>query len=273
LTLKWHWLPTIAVGGWLSYRWVSRLAVAPQPLMRRRTDVTYSTVPTLLIPGWGGHAWTYNGLLRWLAQQGYGHKVLTVRVDWHGGLHFAGDWSVTATNPLIQVLFDHSLTRDYQPQVKWLTAILTALKARYGVTAYNAVAHSWGGSAAVHSLVLHGHRADLPQLRRLILLGAPVDEGKAGGPADMAYERLRAAQYRLPVTYQSAVINVYGTLSGRLTDGSVPVYQVTALRPILADSAVTYREVHVPETSHGQLHASRRMWRLIVRLIWGQIPK
>jgi len=241
--------------------------------MRRRTDVTYSTVPTLLIPGWGGHAWTYNGLLRWLAQQGYGHKVLTVRVDWHGGLHFAGDWSVTATNPLIQVLFDHSLTRDYQPQVKWLTAILAALKARYGVTAYNAVAHSWGGSAAVHSLVLHGHRADLPQLRRLILLGAPVDEGKAGGPADMAYERLRAAQYRLPVTYQSAVINVYGTLSGRLTDGSVPVYQVTALRPILADSAVTYREVHVPETSHGQLHASRRMWRLIVRLIWGQIPK
>ncbi|KRK37334.1 alpha beta hydrolase [Levilactobacillus parabrevis ATCC 53295] len=252
---------------------MSRLAVAPQPLMRRRTDVTYSAVPTLLIPGWGGHAWTYNGLLRWLAQQGYGHKVLTVRVDWHGGLHFAGDWSVTATNPLIQVLFDHSLTRDYQPQVKWLTAILAALKARYGVTAYNAVAHSWGGSAAVHSLVLHGHRADLPQLRRLILLGAPVDEGKAGGPADMAYERLRAAQYRLPVTYQSAVINVYGTLSGRLTDGSVPVYQVTALRPILADSAVTYREVHVPETSHGQLHASRRMWRLIVRLIWGQIPK
>lgn len=220
--------------------------------MRRRTDVTYSTVPTLLIPGWGGHAWTYNGLLRWLAQQGYGHKVLTVRVDWRGGLHFAGDWSVTATNPLIQVLFDHSLTRDYQPQVKWLTAILTALKARYGVTAYNAVAHSWGGSAAVHSLVLHGHRADLPQLRRLILLGAPVDEGKAGGPADMAYERLRAAQHRLPVTYQSAVINVYGTLSGRLTDGSVPVYQVKALRPILADSAVTYREVHVPETNHGE---------------------
>lgn len=273
MTLKWHWLPTIVVGGWLSYRWVSRLAVAPQPLTQRRTDVTYSAVPTLLIPGWGGHAWTYNGLLRWLAQQGYGHKVLTVRVDWHGGLHFAGDWSVTATNPLIQVLFDHSLTRDYQPQVKWLTTILAALKARYGVTAYNAVAHSWGGSAAIHSLVLHGHRADLPQLRRLILLGAPVDEGKAGGPADMAYERLRAAQHRLPVTYQSAVINVYGTLSGRLTDGSVPVHQVTALRPILADSAVTYREVHVPETSHGQLHASRGMWRLIVRLIWGQISK
>ncbi|WP_407885685.1 alpha/beta hydrolase [Levilactobacillus sp. N40-8-2] len=273
MTLKWRWLPTIVVGGWLGYRWASRLVVAPEPLVRRRTDMPYSTVPTLLIPGWGGQAWTYNGLLRWLAQQGYGHKVLTVRVDWHGGLHFVGDWSVTATNPLIQVLFDHSLTRDYQPQVRWLTAILAALKTRYGVTTYNAVAHSWGGSAAVHSLVLYGHRSDLPELRRLILLGAPVDEGKVGGPVDMAYERLRAAQHHLPPMSHGTVINVYGTLSGRFTDGSVPVHQVTALRPILADSTITYREVHVPATSHGQLHASRRMWRLIARLIWGQLPK
>jgi len=273
LTLKWHWLPTIAVGGWLSYRWVSRLAVAPQPLTQRRTDVTYSAVPTLLIPGWGGHAWTYNGLLRWLAQQGYGHKVLTVRVDWRGGLHFAGDWSVTETNPLIQVLFDHSLTRDYQPQVNWLTAILAALKARYGVTAYNAVAHSWGGSAAVHSFVLHGHRSELPQLRRLILLGSPVNEEKVGGPVDTAYERLRAAKHHLPANHHGAVINVYGTLSGRLTDGSVPVHQVTALRPILAGSAITYQEIHVPATSHSQLHASPKMWRLIASLIWRQLPK
>jgi len=273
LTLKWHWLPTVVIGSWLSYRWVSRLAVAPQPLTVRRSDVRYDRTPTLFIPGWGGHAWTYNRLLRWLAQQGYGHKVLTVRVDWRGNPHFVGHWDGLATNPLIQVLFDHSLTRDYQPQIGWITQILRVLKQRYGVTTYNAVAHSWGGSAAIHSWLLHGQAADLPQLRRLLLLGAPVDESVTGGPADVAYQRLRAAGHHLRANGRETVINVYGTLTGRQTDGSVPVQQVRALRPVLAASSVVYREIHVPRTSHGQLHASPRMWRFIGKTIWGDNQK
>ena len=269
MTLKWRWLPTAIVGGWLSYQWLGRLAVPPEELATRRADVVYAATPTLFIPGWGGNAWTYNRLLRWLARQGYGHKLLTIRVDWNGNPHFVGHWEQTATNPLIQVLFDHSLTRDYQPQVAWITTILRALKQRYGVTTYNLVAHSWGGSAAIHSVLLHGQREDLPHLQRLVLLGAPFDESRPGGRPDAAYERLRAARSRLATSRSGQVINVYGTLSGRLTDGSVPVHQAQALRPILAGSAWDYREVHVPRTSHGQLHALPRMWRLIAQSVWG----
>ncbi|WP_341780305.1 alpha/beta hydrolase [Levilactobacillus sp. HBUAS70063] len=266
---KWQWLAASIAGGWLGYRWISRLAVAPQPLSRRRSDVVYAPTPTLFIPGWGGQAWTYNRLLRWLAQQGYAHKVLTIRVDRHGNRHFVGDWETTATNPLIQVLFDHSLTRDYQPQIRWITAILRDLHQRYGVTVYNLVGHSWGGSAAVHSLVLYGHQPDLPHLRRLVLLGTPVDESQPGDHPDAAYERLRAARHQLRTSYRGQVINVYGTLPGRLTDGSVPVHQATALRAILAGSSWQYREIHVPRTSHRQLHALPRMWRLIGQAVWG----
>ena len=269
MTLKWRWLPTAIVGGWLSYRWLGRLAVPPQPLVTRRTDVIYEQTPTLFIPGWGGNAWTYNRLLRWLARQGYGHKILTVRVDWDGNPHFIGCWEKAADNPLIQVLFDHNLTRDYQPQVTWITTILRTLNHRYGVTSYNLVAHSWGGSAAMHSVILHGQHPGLPHLRRLVLLGAPFDEQRSGGRPDAAYERLRAARHRLESWQGGQVINVYGTLSGRLTDGSVPVRQVQALRAILAGSPLQYREFHVDRTSHGQLQALTRMWRLIGQAVWG----
>lgn len=272
MSLKWRWLSVGFIGGWLSYRWWCQLAVPPQPLAQWRSDVDYSKTPTLFVPGWGGHAWTYNRLLHWLAMQGYGHKVLTVRVDWHGHLHFSGQWQPTETNPLIQVLFDHSLTRSYQPQIDWITAILRALKQQYGVTAYNVVAHSWGGSAAIHSVVSEQRSGTLPRLHRMILLGAPVDEGRPGGAVDLAYQRLHAARHRLR-SLDATVINVYGTLAGRQTDGSVPVYQVTALRDILRGGLVTYHEVHLARTSHGQLHASPKVWRFVGESLWGQTKK
>ncbi|WP_225428673.1 hypothetical protein [Levilactobacillus suantsaiihabitans] len=53
-----------------------------------------------------------------------------------------------------------------------------------------------------------------------------------------------------------------------MTDGSVPVYQITALRSLVAPSSLTYHEHHVAGIGHGRLHASPQMWRLIARLLW-----
>lgn len=265
---KLRWLPVVLGASWFGYRWASRQATPAEPLRQRRTDVAYTTTPTLFIPGWGGNAWTYNGLLRWLARAGFGHKVLTVTVDRRGGLHFAGQWDQVADNPLIQVLFEHSFTPDYQEQIDWITAILRHLKSHDHVDAYNLVAHSWGGSAAVSSLLLYGAAGDVPRLNRLVLLGAPVDEHDATHPVDVAFQRLQAAETDLRELGPGVIHNVYGTLSGRLTDGSVPVTQITPLRQVVADSSLSYHEHHVPGIGHGRLHASPEMWRLIARLLW-----
>lgn len=267
MNLKWQWLPIILGGSWLGYHWLGQRAVPAEPLRAHRQDVTYSQTPTLMIPGWAGNAWTFNRFLQWLSRTGYAHKVLTVHVSWTGKLRFSGQWDGTGENPVIQVLFDHSATRGYQQQVLWLTAILRALKQRYGVTSYNVVAHSWGGSAAIHTLVRHGHHAELPVLHRLVLLGAPVDEGSLEVP-DVSYQRLRAAKHHLMVHPKARIINVYGTLSGHLTDGSVPVSQITPLRAVVSGSPVDYLEIHVPATSHRQLHATERMWHLIATQLW-----
>ncbi|WP_203641379.1 alpha/beta hydrolase [Levilactobacillus andaensis] len=264
---KWQVAAVLGLMSGLGLRLISRPG-RPEPLATRRPNVHYAATPTLFIPGWGGGAVTYNGMLRWFARHGYGHKVATIRVDWAGRRHFSGKWDPEATNPLIQVLFDHSLTRDYQPQVQWITAILRDLYRQYGVRQYNLVGHSWGGSAAVNSLVLHGPAANVPRLHRLVLLGAPVDEGTAQHPVDATFERLRAARHQLRANEQAQLFNVYGTLPGRHTDGSVPVEQVTALRQIVAGSAVRYHEHHVAGLGHGRLHSARQMYRLVARLLW-----
>ncbi|MFC6259699.1 alpha/beta hydrolase [Levilactobacillus fujinensis] len=264
---KWHVAVTLGLSSWLGVRWVTRPG-RPEPLVTQRPDVHYAAIPTLFIPGWGGGAITYNGMLRWFARHGYGHKIATIRVDWAGRRHFSGSWDSQATNPLIQVLFDHSLTRDYQPQIQWITAILRDLYRQYGVRQYNLVGHSWGGSAAVNSLVLHGPSPDIPRLNRLVLLGAPVDEGTAQHPVDATFERLRAARHQLRANEQAQLFNVYGTLPGRHTDGSVPVQQVTALRQIVADSAIRYDEHHIAGLGHGRLHSARQMYQLVAQLLW-----
>lgn len=265
---KWWWL---AMGGssvlW-GYHWLSQRAIPPQK-RRRVANVATSQTPTIFIPGWGGNAWTYNGMLRWFSRQGYATKVLTVKVDWTGTPHFSGAWPQTAENPTIQILFEHNFTLDYQQQIGWITRILRELKQRYGVTHYNAVAHSWGGSAIVQSLVRYGDQADLPRLKRLVLLGAPVEEGPVKGGVDPAYRQLLAARQHLWANAGAEIHNVYGLLAGRLTDGEVPVHQVTALRRVVAGTPVQYVEHPVVNIGHGRLHSALRMWRLVAQLLWG----
>ncbi|ABJ63526.1 alpha/beta fold hydrolase [Levilactobacillus brevis] len=257
----------IGVGAWWSYRWLSQRTAVKVPLNHRRTGVPYTTTPTLFIPGWGGNAWTYNGLLRWLARHGYGHQVMTIVVDRRGQLRVQGDWSMQADNPLIQVLFAHPFTRDYQQQIAWLTTVLRELKSHTQVATYNMVAHSWGGSAAVNQLVRQGGTTDLPRLNRLVLLGAPVNEATPTKP-DAMYERLTATKQNLTAITPGIIHNVYGLLAGRLTDGEVPVHQITALRAVVRNSPLQYREHPVPGIGHGRLHSAPQMWQLIAHLLW-----
>lgn len=265
---KWQWLPVLLGGAWLAYHELSRRTIRPRNRRYRRAGIQVTTVPTLFIPGWGGNAWTYNGMLRWFAQQGYAAKVLTIRVDYQGHLRVTGHWPAGAANPTIQVLFDRNLTKDYRQQIRWVTQILRALKQRYGVTAYNAVAHSWGGSAMVHSLVNDGADPTLPRLHRLVLLGTPVNEAPSLTAPDPAYRHLLAGRRNLWANAGAEIHNVYGLLAGRQTDGEVPVGQATALRQVVAQSPVRYHEYPVQGVGHGQLHSTLRMWRLIARLLW-----
>ncbi|WP_225423536.1 alpha/beta hydrolase [Levilactobacillus suantsaii] len=261
-----RWLPVL-LGGWFSYHWFSRRAIRPLHRSSRGLQVA-SAVPTLFIPGWGGNAWTYNGMLRWFARHGYASKVLTVRVDYRGRLHFTGTWTGAAENPTIQVLFDRNLTQGYQHQIRWITQILRALRQHYGITTYNAVAHSWGGSAMVQSLLRDGADPQLLRLNRLVLLGTPVDESGDLHVPDPAYRRLWRWRGNLWANAGAEIHNVYGFLAGRKTDGEVPVRQARALRPVVAGSPLRYAEYPLAGLGHSRLHSARIARQLIARLLW-----
>ena len=267
MAVKWRWVLVGCVGSWLGYQWLSQRAIKPR-LRSTRRPVQATSTPTLFIPGWGGNAWTYNGMLRWFAAQGYAAKRLTIRVDRRGRLHFQGKWVPRADNPTIQVLFERNFTADYRQQIQWLTQILRVLRTRFGVTTYNAVAHSWGGSALVQSLVTNGADPGLPRLHRLILLGTPVDERSEQSAPDPLYQRLLTLRQNLWANAGAEIHNVYGLLAGRATDGQVPVRQVIALRAVVAGSPIRYSEHPVVSLGHGRLHSAFSMWPFIAQLLW-----
>ncbi|MFC6273948.1 alpha/beta hydrolase [Levilactobacillus tangyuanensis] len=265
---KQYWRVGLFAGSWLIGMGHRHRGSRPVALGERRSDCHYAARPTLLIPGWGGQAGTYRGFIRWSTHQRLAHPALVVHVDHFGRRHWRGEWDGQATNPLVQVLFDHAWTRTYEPQIRWLTGVLSDLSQLYGVTSFNAVAHSWGGSALIHSVFAAQSTGQLPQLHQLLLLGAPVDESPRDAPPDAAFRRLAALKTDLDHLRGGRVLNVYGTLGGRLTDGAVPVSQITPLRRVVAQSPLVYREHEVVGIGHSRLHSARQMWVLISQWLW-----
>ncbi|WP_165815204.1 alpha/beta fold hydrolase [Levilactobacillus bambusae] len=273
-------LAVLVVSGAALYHYVGDLSV-PTTHVAKVTPakgVTYSNTPTLFIPGWGGNAFAYNKMIGNYQQQHYGEKVLTIKVGWSGKLNFSGDWDHRPVNPMIQVLFMHNLTLDYSQQTEWVRHILEVLKSRYGVQTYNIVAHSWGGSAAVNALILHGDAKAQPRLNKMVLLGAPVNEALGEKDSivgrflpskrDEAYNALVAAKGSLTSNRNAQIYNFYGSINHRQSDGQTAFSQAQSLRALVAHTGIGYHEKQINGVSHYQLHSSPKMWALIAKTLW-----
>lgn len=239
-------------------------------------------IPTILVPGWGGGANAYNQLITDWQKAGLGGKVLQAQISPNGHVALHGHWPKGAVNPVIQVVFTWNFTNGYQAQVHWLENLLTTLKHQYGVTNYNAVAHSWGGSALLTVLVKTGQLSQMPKAHHLVFIGTPVAENvtrtdqltKTGAPKhfNRVYRRLWADRDHLTANSQAQVTNIYGTIGQQATDSAVPIAQALSMRPLVQPLITSYHEIHAEHTNHHQLHTSRRMAGVIGQQLWGKWP-
>lgn len=110
-----------------------------------QSNLEYSSIPTLLIPGWGGSTITYNKMIKYYQQKNIAQKVLTIWVAPNGRIWTEGDFH-GQKNALIQVLFTWNYNGTYHPQIKQLTGVLNYLQKHYHMQKINVVAHSYGGT-------------------------------------------------------------------------------------------------------------------------------
>ena len=75
-----------------------------------RSDIAYSDVPTLLVPGWGGNGWTYSKLIKYYQKENIAQKTMTIHVTPTGKVKVQGSVA-NKKNALIQLIFDWNYTK------------------------------------------------------------------------------------------------------------------------------------------------------------------
>lgn len=254
--------------------------VKPQPITRTNPTVSYSSTPTLLIPGWGGNTWTYGGMIRYFQAHNVAENALVVRVAPTGQVQVSGQLAKNQPNPLIEVLYDWNYTLTYEPQVHQLTHVLEVLNHRYGVKRINVLAHSYGGTEFLHAYIGSPKLQREIRVKRMIFLGVPVDESFGTNTRytawlfkhshDEAFEKLEreVKEAHLPRTLR--IYNWMGSDQGARTDGSVPRVQSQMLRTLVKEKHVHYHERVYQNTTHPQLHQRVAIFKDIQRVLWGK---
>jgi len=153
------------------------LAASIIGLVSLETPVSASAgreVPTLFFHGFGGTAHSMDYLIDQSQVDGYATRTLTVVVTPQGKVKNYGNWPKKAKNPEVQVIFLNNHESDYHHTAVWIDSILQMLHRQYGVTKFNAVAHSWGNNAVMYYLENYSQKVGQPQIKSLVNIAAPM---------------------------------------------------------------------------------------------------
>lgn len=253
-----------------------------KPLManRYRTDTVYSSVPTILIPGWGGNTITYNKLINYYQDHGFAQKVLTVWVSPWGTIRISGHLDKRQKNPLIQVLYDWNYDQTFHPQVKQLRKVLLYLQDHYHLHKVNVIAHSYGGTEFMHAYMNSPELQKKLHLKKVVFLGVPVEESLASRlhyqyhlihhSRDKNFIRLREQMANWQPDYRLTIYNIMGRKKGYVhTDGEVPHIQSQMLRSLIkGHPMIDYQQRTYDNTTHSQLHDRQEILDYIADQLW-----
>lgn len=244
-------------------------------------SVRYTSVPTILIPGWGGNTVTYNQLINRYQERNTAQKVMTVWVSPRNRIRVSGDWH-GQPNALIQVLFDWNYNTSFHPQVSQLRHVLIYLNQHYGIRQTNIIAHSWGGTEFMHAYMGSKRLQQQLRLNKLIFLGVPVEESLSDHlpyhyllvhhSKDKNFHQLRVQMKDWQLNYPITIYNLMGSKEGsRLTDGEVPHIQSEMLRALIqSHPTISYHQRIYANTTHSQLHSRPVILNQIERILWGK---
>lgn len=166
----------ILIGAGIQAYLLRGTAGVPLTRAKYRSDVRYSSTPTILIPGWGGNTVTYQKLINYYQERHIAQKTLTVWISPWGNIRVTGHLNKGDKNALIQVLYDWNYDSTFHPQVKQLSRALSYLHSRYHIDRTNVIVHSYGGTEFMHAYLNSPQLQKDLQLNKVVFLGVPVEE-------------------------------------------------------------------------------------------------
>ncbi|KRM72788.1 hypothetical protein FC34_GL000499 [Lacticaseibacillus brantae DSM 23927] len=226
---------------------------------------THRNIPTVLLAGYGGDAWTYNGMMQRYASAQIAHGALRINVSKSGKFTITQTGKLT-DNPLVQVLFaDNKNFRGEQAQ---LLPVLATLKAKYHWRQMNLVGHSMGGGVALNTLLAITGKTEYPQVAKFVGIASPFTGlGKTSDPKRVA--ALTTQLRQLPAGL--SILNLAGDVFGTGGDLEVASPTVFGLKQALPNN-IRYRQVLISgdilTSEHSFLHENAQVDGLIAHFLW-----
>lgn len=235
-----------------------------------RTNHQYTNrrpVPTFFIHGFGGNPASSDMLIARIQNDGYGREEFRANVSPSGHVTYLGHWNRHEKYPLVQVIFENNHEGDYHKAAGWINTIINHFHRKYGITRFNAVAHSYGNNAIVYYLATHNRN---PRINKLVDIASCVNTDheqdrefrhhQIGGFAVYVKEMLHDQAWyegkNSPFNGEHfSVLNIYGTYRGRPSDGAVSHEAAQGLRKDFHGIIGSYREKEFkgPNAQHSAL--------------------
>lgn len=249
---------------------------------KEKAPYALSEVPTLFIHGYGGTAGSFGGMLNRLEKISAGSLQMTLTVSGDGQGSQVG--SLDNRNPLIQVLFSDNTNNEWN-QAQWLANCLTLLK-NQGVASVNLVGHSMGGVDVVRYLFSTAQDASVPQINKIITIGAPFNEFEllnedetldstlSSGPQNKSERYTEFSADLAKITPTLPWLNIGGLLVADdpdQGDGTVPLPSAFALTSLATQLKFDYRNQIImgDNAAHSNLHENTEVDKAVANFLWG----
>ncbi|USQ67981.1 alpha/beta hydrolase [Companilactobacillus allii] len=244
-------------------------------------------IPTIYLHGHGAGARSTDDMINFAQTHFHATRALLVVVDRQGVPHFFGTMDKSTYRPIVQVVFKDNMNTNFNVTSGWLHEIMTQLKQNYGVTKFNAVAHSMGNMTLLYYMLNYGKDKNLPQLNKQVDIAGHYDGiagikdkpnsnwfMKSGRPAYITYDYQHALKLRKNYPYkQVKILNFYGNLSnGTNTDGRVSTVSARSIKYILRGRYKSYRQVKITGYmgEHSMLHENPKVDRIMGDFLWNK---
>lgn len=222
-------------------------------------------VPTLFFHGFGGTVKSMDYLIDQSQADGYATRTITIFVSSKGKIKTDGFWPKDAKNPEIQVLFGNNHESDYHQTAVWINSIVKFLHKKYGITKFNAVAHSWGNNALIYYLEKYSQTKNQPQIVSMVNIAAPMQvlNRDIYRRNDWRYSDQLNKDFKTYIDPDSVIrrlrireLNIIGQMSSHdHFDKAVPVSSAKSLKKVFKGPKQTYqaRLFTGPKAEHSAL--------------------
>ncbi|MTV83046.1 alpha/beta hydrolase [Lactobacillus sp. CRM56-3] len=265
-----------------------------------RQNYTTSATPTIFVHGWTGDKHSEQEMVDAAQNSKVARHVMSISVTPTGIIKFKGHLTQREKNPIVEVVFKNNRAGEVQDAM-WLKSIMAALRAKYHVTAYNAVGHSMGAYAWVYYNLMVGNDAkQYPELKKAVLIAGPYDgiinNHKLNQPTEFPLNKLWDDRpnanrllpngkpkiihpeyrllYRMRARFpkQARVLNIYGNLeNGTHSDGVISIPSARSLAYLISGRVQEYRDYQVkgPNAQHSRLHQHNFFVdRALINFLW-----